>query len=80
MIFKYEELRGFYNEIKVRGRAELFREWKGDKVFLIRHDIDFDLKLVHNVALIENELGLVSTYFILTTCPSYNTPSHAFFK
>jgi len=75
MIFKYEELKKFYNEIKSKGKVELFRNWDGEKAFLIRHDVDFDIKLAHNMAAIENELGIVSTYFILTTCHSYNVLS-----
>jgi len=75
MIFKYEELRHFFSEINNLGRTELFRDCNGDKVFLIRHDIDFDLKLAHNMAMIENELGIVSTFFILTSCHSYNVLS-----
>ncbi len=75
MIFKYKELRKFYNEIKKRGKVELFKNWNEEKVFLIRHDVDFDIKLAHNMASIENELGIVSTYFILTTCHSYNVLS-----
>ncbi len=75
MIFTYEELKRFYREINKRGKTELFREWKGAKVFLVRHDIDFDLKLAHDVAVIEHELGVRATYFILTTCHSYNVLS-----
>ena len=75
MIFEYKELKKFYTEIKNRGKVELFKNWNGEKVFLIRHDVDFDIKLAHSMALIENELGMVSTYFILTTCHSYNVLS-----
>lgn len=75
MIFKYEELRHFFSEINNLGKTELFRDWNGDKVFLIRHDVDFDLKLAHNMAMIENKLGIVSTFFILTSCHSYNVLS-----
>jgi len=72
MIFKYEELRNFFSEINKHGKTQLFKDWKGDRVFLIRHDVDFDLQLAHNVAVIEKEMKVVSTFFILTSCHSYN--------
>jgi hypothetical protein len=76
MIFKYEELRHFFDEINKRGRTQLFKDWKGDNVFLIRHDVDFDIQLAYDLALIEKEQGIVATYFILTTCYSYNVLSN----
>tara|TARA_B110001452_G_scaffold66345_1_gene53236 strand:- start:353 stop:1081 length:729 start_codon:yes stop_codon:yes gene_type:complete len=72
MIFEYDKLREFYSKILSLGETKLFRDWKDESVFLIRHDIDFDLELAHRVALIESEMGIYSTFFILTTCPSYN--------
>jgi hypothetical protein len=38
----------------------------------MRHDVAFDIKLAHQLADIEQEEGIVSTFFILTTCESYN--------
>ena len=75
MIFKYKELIEFYKQILNKGKTQLFKDWDGEKVFLIRHDIDFDIKLAHDMALIENELGIVSTFFFLTSCHSYNVLS-----
>ncbi|MGE5363054.1 MAG: hypothetical protein ACM3SM_02905 [Bacteroidota bacterium] len=72
MIFRYEQYRKLMQEMCKLGRFELFRNWKGDKVYLLRHDVDFDIKLAHNLAVIENEMGITSTYFILTTCETYN--------
>ena len=34
--------------------------------------VDFDLQLALDLALFEKEIGIKSTYFILTTCESYN--------
>ena len=71
-IFKYSELKKFYQKIKRLGDTTLFKDFKGEKSFLIRHDVDFDLQLALDLALFENKLGIKSTYFISTTCESYN--------
>ncbi len=76
MIFKYEELEQFYIQARNLAPAKTFKEWKhGDNVFLIRHDVDFDISLAYEVALIEKKCGITSTFFILTTCESYNALS-----
>jgi peptidoglycan/xylan/chitin deacetylase (PgdA/CDA1 family) len=75
MIFKYEELRRFFSELNKSGKSQLFKDWTGDKVFLVRHDVDFDINLAHKLAQIEKEENIVSTFFILTTCESYNVLS-----
>ncbi|MCW8930332.1 MAG: hypothetical protein OQL19_08860 [Gammaproteobacteria bacterium] len=72
MIFKYSQLKKFLIQLKKTGSIELFKDWKGDRVFLLRHDVDFDLQLAYDLAKIENKIGINSTFFILTTCPSYN--------
>jgi peptidoglycan/xylan/chitin deacetylase (PgdA/CDA1 family) len=57
------------------GKSQLFKDWTGEKVFLIRHDVDFDINLAHKLAVIEKEENIVATFFILTTCESYNVLS-----
>lgn len=49
MIFKYNQLRNFFEEINRLGKTRLFKDWKGERFFLIRHDVDFDIKLAHNL-------------------------------
>jgi len=71
MIFKYDELRLFFSELNKLGKSQLFKNWKGDKVFLLRYDVDFDISLAHKLAVIEKEKNVVSTFFILTTNESY---------
>ena len=72
MIFAYPELRRFYRALLERGQTELFRNWQGEKVFLVRHDVDFDLKPASDLAILAAEEGICSTFFILTTCRTYN--------
>ena len=38
MIFRYIDYRKFLNEIKKRGKTQLFKNWNNEKVFLIRHE------------------------------------------
>ena len=71
-IFKISILEKFYLKVKSLGDTILFRDINGGKFFLIRHDVDFDLKLALDLAKFENKLGIKSTYIILTTCESYN--------
>ena len=39
---------------------------------LLRHDVDLDLGAALEMAQMESQLGLKSTFFILVTCPFYN--------
>ena len=45
------------------------------KELLLRHDIDFDLVLAHQMALIENSLGIKSLYLVMTQNPLYDVSS-----
>lgn len=42
---------------------------------LLRHDIDFDLELAHQMAVIENSLGIKSVYLVMTQNPLYDVYS-----
>ena len=72
MIFRYIDYRKFLNEIKKRGKTQLFKKWYNEKVFLIRHDVDFDISLAYELALIEKEENVISTFFILISSSHYN--------
>lgn len=72
MIFKYSQLEQFLLKVKEHGETKIFRDWRDDNAFLIRHDVDLDIRLAYEVALIEKKCNVVSTFFILTTCESYN--------
>ena len=72
MIFSFEDLRRFYLKINSLGETVQFNEFNGEKKYLIRHDIDWDLKCAFKLAEIENEMGIVSTYFVLLRTDNYN--------
>ena len=76
MIFSLKDLKRFYKEINKLGQTLTFNEFNGQKCFLIRHDIDFDLEKAYKIAKIENAIGIKATYFILITTDLYNVLSH----
>jgi hypothetical protein len=43
-----------------------------DKALLLRHDIDFDLQLARDMAAVEHQIGVKSTYFLMMRSASYN--------
>jgi hypothetical protein len=55
-------------------RACFFSELQhtGKGAILLRHDVDFDCKLAYKMALLENKLGIRSTYFFLISSEYYN--------
>lgn len=71
-IFQYSEYCNFLKYLKTLGPITTFSQWKGDNSFLIRHDVDLDLSLALKLARLEEDNDVVSTFFILTTCPTYN--------
>lgn len=43
-----------------------------EKCVILRHDIDYNIKKALDLAVLENKLGVKSTYFVLITSDSYN--------
>lgn len=42
------------------------------KGIILRHDVDYELSNAYNLYLLEKELNIKSTYFIMVTSPNYN--------
>ena len=55
------------------GRGE--RTQSGDRVLLLRHDIDLDLDRAVTLAELEHRRGITATYFVLLTSSFYNPAS-----
>lgn len=73
MNFKYTDYIHFLQELNKLGASKLFREDASTTAcYLLRHDIDFSLRLAYEMAKMEHENGIKATYFILTTCERYN--------
>ena len=75
MHFDYEELKTLYQKIITLGETKTFSETNKNNSFFIRHDIDFDMDKALVVAIIENKIGVKSTFFIMVTCEYYNVLS-----
>ncbi len=68
----YEELLKYFKQTH---NFTLFKEYdQQDKqnTILLRHDIDYSLKHAYEVAKLESQLGVKSTYFLLFSSPFYN--------
>lgn len=71
-LFKYDGLREFFLLMKSNFKVTSFRNWGGGNGIILRHDVDFNLKSAYNLSLIEKECDINSTFFIMTTCDTYN--------
>jgi len=73
MIFKYSELRSFFNSIKVKRRVTSLANWNNDTdCIILRHDVDLHVKPAYDIALLEKECGIESSFLFLTNADSYN--------
>jgi len=73
MIFEYNKLRILFQKMNDIGKSVTFSQFKSqNKSFLLRHDVDISLEKALEIAKIENEFGIVSTFFIMTTSDYYN--------
>jgi len=76
--FTYDEYRKFLAAIRASYRFTTFREGKsiadhaGGPLVILRHDVDMGLEPAIRMALIEQELGIRSTYFFMVSCPLYS--------
>jgi len=63
-------IKGF---IKQGYRPVFFHQSTGaDGELIIRHDVDFDCRLAHELSSLEDAMGVTSTYFFLVRSDSYN--------
>ena len=71
-LFKYSNLRKFFHYLKEHHKVIPLRDWNGSNRTILRHDVDFDIKPAYDLAMIENEYEIRSTFFIMTTTNTYN--------
>ncbi len=70
--FSYNGYRNFLNKLKNIGKVSSFNNYDQTTSFILRHDVDLDLKFALKLAEIEFDENLKSTFFILTTAETYN--------
>ena len=70
--FKYSNLRIFYKHLREHYKVIPLRDWNGSKGIILRHDVDWDINPAYNLAMIENEYDIRSTFYIMTTANTYN--------
>lgn len=75
--FKYEKLKEFLRYIRRYFKVTSLANWDGSNGIILRHDVNFDVRAAYNLSLIEKECSVESTFFIMTTCHTYNPLSLA---
>ncbi len=72
MIFSYKQYSDFLKHLQSKGNVTTLRDWDGGKSFILRHDVDLDIELAYDLAKIEAEHDIFSSYFFLTSGNTYN--------
>ena len=72
MIFKQADLKKFLNHIRQNYTVTSLGKWNGKPAIILRHDVDFDVKAAYDMAVVEKECKIDSTFFIMTTSCTYN--------
>jgi hypothetical protein len=75
MLFTIHSYRNLLQTIKDRKYIFSTDLDSAAKVLLLRHDVDFDLNLAHEMAIIENSLGVSSVYLVMISNPLYDIHS-----
>jgi peptidoglycan/xylan/chitin deacetylase (PgdA/CDA1 family) len=71
--FTYDWYREFLADLRSRGyRSRSYTEPPGDGDLYLRHDVDFSPRKALEIARIEADAGLESTFLFLVTSPMYN--------
>ena len=74
MEFTYDSYRNLVESLKANGYAiSTYNSWMNEpRCVILRHDIDNDIEKSLELAKIEKQLGVKSTYFVLITSDFYN--------
>jgi hypothetical protein len=69
--FTYDNLRNYFRFLKEIGRVTSFSNMNLGSIVL-RHDVDLDLQPAYQLALLEEEEEIKSTFFVRVTSQTYN--------
>jgi len=72
MRFTYHDLEKLFSFLKKNYPITPLGMWKNKKTIILRHDVDFDIKAAYRLFSLEERCGVTSTFFIMTTCHTYN--------
>lgn len=73
MIFKYSELSTFLKGLKEKKRITSLANWNNDSnCIILRHDVDLYVKPAFDLACLERECGVESSFLFLTNADGYN--------
>jgi hypothetical protein len=73
--FKTSELRNFLVNTSKNFIVTNLRDWSGENAVILRHDVDFDVLAAYRMFQLENEIGIRSGFFFMTTSEFYNISS-----
>lgn len=74
-IFTYDWLRELYKRMKEIALVVSVEGWNpslGGYTIVLGHDIDFSIRKAYDLYLLEREMSIMSTFFVLTTTSCYN--------
>jgi hypothetical protein len=72
MIFRYDQLLDFLVRCRDIAPVLPLRDWTGQRALILRHDVDVDIRPAWDLARVEEEAGIRSSFFFLVTCHFYN--------
>ncbi len=70
--FSHASFKELMSRIRANGWAGPLRDWHGQNGTILRHDVDLSIQRAHELAALERECGVRSSYYILTTGGVYN--------
>lgn len=75
--FTYTKYKALLSKMQNNGRITNFKSITGNEKngYILRHDVDFDLHKAYEMAMVESDMGAVSTYFLLVSTDMYNINS-----
>lgn len=71
-MFRYSEFQAFLRHALSFGEIFPLRDWHGQPGLILRQDVDLDVLPAYQLAKVEAEIGVRSTFFFLTTSDFYN--------
>lgn len=71
-VFTYDWLKGLCRKMREIAPIVPVCEWEGQRAIISGHDVDTSIRKAYDFYLLEKEMGIRSTFFILTTTPCYN--------